>query len=90
VWRGGWDRLDARKRGGRPPKLDGTALRWIYNTVADKNPLIAERFKVNLSHSSVCRLLDELGLSAQRPPWRAYQQEPEAVKRWLEKTPGKA
>jgi len=100
--RGGWDRLDARKRGGRPPKLDGKALRWIYNSVANKNPqqlkfpfalwtaamvqtLIAERFKVQLSRSSVCRLLDQLGLSAQRPLWRAYQQNPEAVKRWLEK-----
>jgi transposase len=100
--RGGWGQLEARKRGGRPPKLDGKALRWIYNAVANKNPLqfkfpfalwtaamvqtlIGERFEVQLSHSSVCRLLDQLGLSAQRPLWRAYQQNPEAVKRWLEK-----
>ena len=100
--RGGWGQLEARKRGGRPPKLDGKALRWIYNAVANKNPLqfkfpfalwtaamvqtlIAERFEVQLSHSSVCRLLDQLGLSAQRPLWRAYQQNPEVVRRWLEK-----
>ena len=99
--RGGWHQQDARKRGGRPPKLDGSALRWIYNTLANKNPLqlkfpfalwtaamvqtlIAERYKVKLSHSSVCRLLHQLGLSAQRPLWRAYQQNPEAVKQWLE------
>ncbi len=99
--RGGWGQLDARKRGGRPPKLDGRALRWIYNTVTNKNPqqlkfpfalwtaamvqaLISERFKVPLSHSSVCRLLHQLGLSAQRPLWRAYQQDPNAVRRWLE------
>jgi transposase len=37
-----------------------------------------------MSHSSVCRLLHQLGLSAQCPLWRAYQQNPEAVKRWLE------
>jgi transposase len=100
--RGGWGQLDARKRGGRPPKLDGLALRWIYRTVADKNPLqlqlafalwtaemvqvlIAERFKVQLSHSSVCRLMNQIGLSAQRPLWRAYQQDPQAVRQWLEK-----
>ena len=82
--RGGWDQLDARKRGGRPPKLDGRALRWIYHTLSTKNPqqlkfpfalwtaamvqtLISERYKVKLSHSSVCRLLHQLGLSAQRP-----------------------
>ena len=36
--RDGWGQLDARKRGGRPPKLDGRALRWIYNMVVNKNP----------------------------------------------------
>ena len=100
--RGGWGQLDAGKRGGRPPKLDSRALRWIYHTVSNKNPqqlkfpfalwttgmvqtLIAERYKVALSHSSVCRLLHQLGLSAQRPLWRAYQQDAEAVKQWLAK-----
>ena len=36
---GGLGELDARKRGGRPPKLDGQALRFIYDTVALKNPI---------------------------------------------------
>jgi transposase len=36
---GGWDALDARKRGGRPTRLDGKKMQWIYNTVVDKNPL---------------------------------------------------
>jgi Winged helix-turn helix len=46
--------------------------------------LIANRFDIHLSHSSVCRLLIQLGLTTQRPLWRAYQQDPERVKRWLE------
>lgn len=98
---GGWGKLDARKRGGRPPKLDAQALKWIYDTVLGQSPLqlkfpfalwtaamvrdlIAKHLGVRLSHSSVCRLLNQMGLSAQRPLWRAYQQDPEAVRRWKE------
>lgn len=97
---GGWGKLDAHKRGGRPPKLDGGALRWVYKTVVDKTPLqlnfpfalwtaamvqvlILDRYGVRLSRSSVSRLLNQLGLSALRPLWRAYQQNPAAVQRWL-------
>lgn len=98
---GGWGALDARKRGGRTPKLDGKALRWIYQTVTSKNPLqlkftfalwtakmvgqlIHQRFGIHLSKASVCRLLGQLGLTPQRPIWRAYQQKPEEVQRWLQ------
>jgi transposase len=97
---GGWDALDAKKRGGRTPKLDGPALQWIYQTVTDKNPLqlkftfalwtakmigqlIQQRFGIKLSKASVCRLLNQMGLTPQRPVWRAYQQKPEEVQRWL-------
>jgi transposase len=37
--RGGWGALDAQKRGGRPPKLNGKARTWIYRTITTKNPL---------------------------------------------------
>jgi transposase len=97
---GGWAALDARKRGGRKPKLDRKAIQWIYRTVTLKNPLqlkftfalwtskmigqlIHDRFGMKLSKASVCRLLHQLGLSPQRPVWRAYQQNPEHVQTWL-------
>lgn len=98
---GGWHRLDADKRGGRPPKLDGKAMKWLYDTVTMKNPLqlkfpfalwtstmirelIRKRFGTKLSRSSVCRLLAQMGLSAQKPLWRAYQQDPAAVQKWID------
>lgn len=97
---GGWGALDAKKRGGRPTKLDGKALQWIYATVTMKNPMqmkftfalwtakmigqmIKDRFGVTLSKASVCRLLGQMGMTPQRPIWRAYQQKPEEVKSWL-------
>ena len=97
---GGWGALDAKKRGGRTAKLDGKALKWIYHTITDKNPLqlrftfalwtakmvgqiIYQRFHIKLSKASVCRLLNQLGLTPQRPIWRAYQQKSEDVQRWL-------
>lgn len=97
---GGWSALDARKRGGRKPKLNAKAIRWVYKTVTEKNPLqlkftfalwtarmigqlIDKKFGVKLSKASVCRLLNQLGLTPQRPVWRAYQQRPEEVQKWL-------
>lgn len=97
---GGWSALEAKKRGGKQRKLDGKAMRWLYNAITLKNPmqlkfefalwtcdmirqLIARRFAIQLSRTSVNRLLTQLGLSAQRPLWRAYQQDPQKVEHWL-------
>ena len=98
---GGWDALDAKKRGGRKPKLDAKMMERLYSAITQKTPdqyrfpfalwtsklvrkLIKDLFDINLSKASVCRLLKQLGLSAQRPLWRAYQQAPEQVEQWME------
>jgi transposase len=98
---GGWDALDARKRGGRPRKLNGRIIRWVYRVVVGSNPrqykfpfalwtrnaiatLIYQRFDIRLSANSVGRLLAQLGITPQKPLWRAYQQDPERVRQWVE------
>jgi len=98
---GGWDGLDARKRGGRPRKLNGRIIRWVYLVVVGKDPrqykfpfalwtrnaiatLIYQRYDIRLSANSVGRLLAQLGITPQKPLWRAYQQDPERVRLWVE------
>lgn len=56
----------------------GFAL-WTRTMIGE---LILREFGVSLSVGAVGRLLRRLGLSPQRPLYRAYQQDPEAVARW--------
>lgn len=45
--------------------------------------VIEKKYGIALSKASVCRLLNQLGITPQRPVWAAYQQKPEAVQKWL-------
>src|SRR5919204_418204 len=65
--------------GNDPRQLRFAFALWTRAIVRE---LIRREFGVALSEVSVGRLLRKLGLSPQRPLYRAYQQNPEAVARW--------
>jgi len=48
--------------------------------------LLKGKFGVELSKSGISRLLRHMGLSPQRPIYRSYQQNPKAMKKYLEET----
>ena len=52
---------------------------WTRSMIRE---LIRDEFDVRLSDVSVGRLLRKLGLSPQKPLYRAYQQDADAVERW--------
>ena len=92
---GGKEALKARPVPGRPPKLSGEQMRRLYTLIVGTDPrqlefefalwtreLVRREFRVSLSTVSVGRLLRTPGLSPQRPLWRAWQANPEAVQRW--------
>lgn len=99
---GGWDALRAKKIVGRPKKISGKQMAWIYRAITGGDPrqhqfefalwtrgivalLIKQKFGIKLSLPSVGRLLKQLGLTCQKPLFKAFQQNKEAVTRWLEK-----
>ncbi len=65
--------------GNDPRQLSFGFALWTREMVRE---LIRRVCDVRLSVVSVGRLLRKLGLSPQRPLWRAYQQNPMAVERW--------
>jgi transposase len=62
-----------------PQQLEFDFGLWTRKMVAE---LVLRRFDVELSPVSVGRLLRRMGMSPQRPIVRAYEQDPEAVRRW--------
>jgi len=98
----GWKGLEAKHSPGRPMKLSGPQIDWIYSAIVGGDPrqfrfefalwtreiiqsLIYKKFKIKLGLSSITRLLKQLGLSCQRPIFKAWQQNEQQVKNWLKK-----
>src|SRR5919108_6130482 len=69
--------------GNDPRQLQFAFALWTRAMVRE---LIGREFDVRLSEVSVGRLLRKLGLSPQRPLYRADQQNPEAVAHWKAET----
>jgi hypothetical protein len=65
--------------GADPRQLEFGFALWTRDMVRE---LIRREFRISLSAVSVGRLLRTLGLSPQRPLWRAWQADPDAVARW--------
>ncbi len=72
-------RVHALVTGADPRQLQFDFALWTRDLVRQ---LIRREFGVALSAVSVGRLLRTLGLSPQRPLWRAWQADPQAVDRW--------
>ena len=68
--------------GKNPMQLKFPFALWTAVIIGE---LIYKKFGIKLSKASVCRLLGQLGITPQRPIWKAYQQKPEMVKNWLAK-----
>ena len=65
---------------GRDPRQYGLDFGlWTRSVVSD---LIAQKFGLRLGLTAVGELLAKLGLTPQKPLQRAYQRDPEAIKRW--------
>jgi transposase len=66
-----------------PDQLKLPFTLWTREAVQS---LIYKKFQVKKSLPQIGRYLQSWGFSAQKPIYKAYEQDPEAVKEWLEKT----
>lgn len=100
---GGWQALEEGRRSGRPKKLNGKIMAWLYDAITLGDPrqfqfpfclwtldvirsVLKKKYKIELSKSSISRLLRHMGLSAQRPIYRAYKRDPKELEKYLNKT----
>lgn len=65
-----------------PDQLKMPFVLWTREAVRD---LVAHRFKIQMSVWTVGRYLRRWGFTPQKPLRRAYERDPEAVRRWLKK-----
>jgi transposase len=65
---------------GKDPRVHGFGLAlWTRGLIRD---LIKGSFNISVSLVTVGRILKKLGMSAQRPLYRAWKQDPERVEKW--------
>jgi transposase len=97
---GGWKALESKPSTGRIPIVDDKEKKvlskilmknplqlhfdfglWTLQMVAE---IILRKFQKEVSIWTVSRILHEIGYSKQKPLFRAYQQNPEQVQKWIE------
>jgi transposase len=100
---GGWHALREERRSGRPRKVSGEVMQWLYQSITLGDPrqyqlafclwtlaiirvVLKKEKGVELSKSAVCRLLQHMGLTPQRPIYRSYKQDPKELEKYLKRT----
>ncbi len=70
----------------RDKSPDQLQFEFAYWSLKIVRQWILDQFQVKLSLSTVRRVLRRLGLTPQRPKFRSYQQNADAVRTWIEET----
>ena len=95
---GGWDALKRKKSPGRPPIVQKKYLKLIYKIVSQSpqqlkfpfalwtrkriQKVIKSKYDIDISITTVGRLMTRLGLTCQKPLRKAYEKNPSLVKKW--------